>query len=61
MDYMFQPGFLGTKAPFFMDFVTIIVAALPLLVAIAIYFAKKETGVNKYFLVFRCCRFVRKF
>ena len=44
MDYMFQPGFLGTKAPFFMDFVTLIVACLPLLVAIAIYFAKK----NKY-------------
>jgi len=41
MDYMFQPGFLGTKAPFFMDFVTLIVALLPLLVGTAIAFAKK--------------------
>ena len=41
MDYMFQPGFLGTKAPFFMDFVTLIVALLPLLVGIAITFAKR--------------------
>jgi putative membrane protein len=49
MDYMFQPGFLGTKAPFFMDFVTIIVAALPLLVAIAIYFAKKGKYVQHAF------------
>jgi putative membrane protein len=32
MDYMFQTGFLGTKAPFFMDMVTLIVAVLPLLV-----------------------------
>ena len=42
MDYMFQPGFLGTKAPFFMDFVTIIVALLPLLVGIAISFARNK-------------------
>jgi len=42
MNYMFQPGFLGTKAPFFMDFVTLIVALLPLLVGIAIYFAKRK-------------------
>ena len=41
MDYMFQPGFLGTRAPFFMDFVTLIVALLPLLVWIAIIFAQK--------------------
>ncbi|HHO65232.1 MAG TPA: DUF420 domain-containing protein [Epsilonproteobacteria bacterium] len=41
MDYMFQPGFLGTKAPFFMDFVTLVVALLPLLVGIAISFAKR--------------------
>ena len=40
MNYMFQPGFLGTKAPFFMDFVTLIVALLPLLVGVAISFAK---------------------
>ncbi len=42
MNYMFQPGFLGTKAPFFMDFVTLIVALLPLLVGIAISFAKNK-------------------
>lgn len=41
MNYMFQPGFLGTKAPFFMDFVTLIVALLPLLVGIAITLARK--------------------
>ena len=38
---MFEPGFLGTKAPFFMDAVTLIVAALPFLVGIAIWFARK--------------------
>ena len=42
MDYMFQPGFLGTRAPFFMDFVMIMVALLPLLVMLAISFAKKK-------------------
>ena len=42
MDYMFQPGFLGTKAPFFMDFVTLIVAMLPLLAGLAISFAKRH-------------------
>jgi len=42
MSYMFQPGFLGTKAPFFMDFVTLIVALLPLLVGVAISFAKQR-------------------
>lgn len=41
MDYMFQPGFLGTKAPFFMDFVTLVVALLPLLVGVAIAFARR--------------------
>lgn len=42
MEYMFQPGFLGTRAPYFMDFVTIIVTLLPLLVAFAILLAKKK-------------------
>ena len=37
---MFGVGFLGTKAPFFMDLVTLIVAVLPFLVAGAIYLAK---------------------
>jgi len=43
MDYMFQSGFLGTRAPFFMDFVTIIVAILPLLVLGAIALAKVKS------------------
>jgi len=43
MDYMFEAGFLGTRAPFFMDFVTLIVALLPLLVLIAISFAKRKS------------------
>jgi len=43
MDYMFETGFLGTRAPFFMDFVTLIVALLPLLVLIAISFAKRKS------------------
>lgn len=38
---MFHAGFLGTRAPFFMDFVLIIVALLPLLIVVAISFAKK--------------------
>jgi len=42
MNYMFEPGFLGTRAPFFMDFVTLIVSLLPLLVASAIYLAKNK-------------------
>ncbi len=40
MDYMFQNGFLGTRAPFFMDFVMIMVALLPMLVMGAISMAK---------------------
>jgi len=43
MDYMFQAGFLGTRAPFFMDFVTLIVAFLPFLVLIAIGMAKRKS------------------
>jgi putative membrane protein len=42
MDYMFASGFLGTRAPFFMDFVMIMVVALPFLILIAISFAKKR-------------------
>jgi len=40
MDYMFTQGFLGTRAPLFMDFVTLIVALLPLLVYSAIKLAR---------------------
>ena len=42
MDYMFMTGFLGTRAPFFMDVVTLIVAVLPLLVFGAILLARKK-------------------
>lgn len=41
MNYMFEAGFLGTRAPLFMDMVTIIVALLPILLALAIYPAIK--------------------
>lgn len=44
INYMFEAGFLGTRAPLFMDVVTLIVALLPLLVYFAILFAK-----NKYY------------
>jgi len=48
MNYMFEAGFLGTKAPFFMDFVTLIVAALPLLVGAGIAFARKgDYGLHR--------------
>lgn len=51
--YMFEAGFLGTRAPFFMDFVTIIVAFLPFLVAGAISFARnKHYKVHSYFQIF---------
>ena len=38
---MFAPGFMGTRAPFFMDVVTLIVALLPLLVYGAILLARR--------------------
>jgi len=41
MEYMFAPGFLGTKAPFFMDFVTIVVALLPFLVWFGVGLVRK--------------------
>ena len=42
MEYMFLPGFLGTRAQFFMDVVTVIVAILPFLVSGSIYLAKMK-------------------
>ena len=41
MDFIFQPGFLGTRAPLFMDIVSVIVALLPFLIFGAIKLAKK--------------------
>lgn len=42
MDTIFQPGFLGTRAPLFMDIVSVIVALLPFLIFGAILLAKKK-------------------
>ncbi len=42
MNYMFQLGFLGTKAPFFMDIIVIFMVLLPFLVVLAIWLAIKE-------------------
>ncbi len=42
MSSMFVTGFLGTKAPLFMDIVTLIVAFLPLLIGLAISFARQK-------------------
>ena len=42
MNYMFETGFLGTRAPYFMDVVTLIVAILPLLVYSSILFARRK-------------------
>ncbi|MBN2721658.1 MAG: DUF420 domain-containing protein [Campylobacterales bacterium] len=40
MNYMFEAGFLGTRAPFFMDMVTLIVVLLPLLLGGTVLLAK---------------------
>ncbi|HHO42105.1 MAG TPA: DUF420 domain-containing protein [Epsilonproteobacteria bacterium] len=40
MEYMLKAGFLGTRAPLFMDMVTLIVALLPFLLCGAIWLAK---------------------
>jgi putative membrane protein len=42
MDFLFQTGFLGTRAPLFMDIVSVIVALLPFLIFGAIRLAKNE-------------------
>ena len=42
MDSIFQPGFLGTRAPLFMDIVSVIVALLPFLIFGAIMLAKNK-------------------
>jgi len=39
MDFLREPGFLGTGAPMFMDFVTVVIVLMPLLVAGGIRFA----------------------
>jgi len=42
---MFEAGFLGTRAPFFMDVITIFFALMPFLVAASIYLAVKKRYV----------------
>lgn len=42
LEYMFHPGFYGTRSPFFMDVVISIVPLLPFLVIGAIMLAKKK-------------------
>jgi len=42
MHYMFEVGFLGTRAPYFIDIVTLIVAVLPMFVAGIISLAKHK-------------------
>ena len=42
LEYMFHTGFLGTRAPFFMDIVTLIVSLLPFLVVAAISLARRK-------------------
>lgn len=42
MNFIFEPGFLGTRAPLFMDIVSVIVALLPLLIFGAISLAKNN-------------------
>ncbi|MEA3491895.1 MAG: DUF420 domain-containing protein [Campylobacterota bacterium] len=42
MEYMFQAGFMGTRAPLFMDYVTLIVILLPLLVVLATLLARRR-------------------
>ncbi len=42
MDFLFETGFLGTRSPFFMDIVSVIVALLPFLIFAAILLAKKK-------------------
>ncbi len=44
LDYMNLPGFLGTRAPLFMDIVSVIVAFLPFLMLGIIFLAK----IKKY-------------
>ena len=42
MDFLFTSGFLGTRAPLFMDIVSVIVAVLPFLIYGAISLAKNK-------------------
>ena len=53
MEYMFKEGFFGTRAPLFMDEVTLIVALLPMLLFGAIALArKKHYKAHMYYQIF---------
>jgi len=49
MEYMIKAGFLGTRAPFFMDIVVIIVALLPFLIGLGVWFARLKYHKLHYF------------
>lgn len=53
MNYMFTAGFLGTKAPFFMDFVTMIVSLLPFLILVTIWLVRRG-----YYRLHRILQFI---
>ena len=39
MEYLFNIGFLGTRAPYYMDIIVIYLLLLPILISFSIYFA----------------------
>ena len=41
MEYMFAPGFLGTRAPFFMDLMILVIALLPFALYLGIIWARR--------------------
>jgi putative membrane protein len=41
MNYMFAPGFFGTRAPFFMDLMILVIALLPFALYLGIFWARK--------------------
>ncbi|MEA3498690.1 MAG: DUF420 domain-containing protein [Campylobacterota bacterium] len=45
---MFSTGFLGTAAPFYMDFATLYFATLPILLGIGIHYAVKKEYEKHY-------------
>ena len=50
MEHMFDIGFLGTRAPMFMDIIVIIVGLLPFLIAFTIWFAiNRMYGLHRLF------------
>ena len=46
---VFEKGFLGTTAPFYLDITTVYFATLPFLLAISIYFAIKKEFEKHFF------------